>query len=75
MNIYNLVDFNKNISYFNSEVWNLFAGIETGSFSINYTKDFPEVREVTENTLTSYNMKIQDFKTIVKNIENSLKHK
>lgn len=75
MNVYNFVDFNKNVSYFNSEVWNLFAVIETGSLSINYTKDFPKVREITENTLTSYNIKIQDFKTIVENIENSLKHK
>lgn len=73
--VYNFVDFNKNISYFDSEVWNLFASVETGAFNINYTKDFPKVREITRNTLTNYNMKIQDFKTIIENIENSLKHK
>ncbi|WP_333859635.1 ABC transporter substrate-binding protein [Clostridium sp.] len=75
MSAYNFINFNKNISYFNSEVWNLFASVETGAFNINYTKNFPKVRETTKNTLTSYNMKIQDFKTIVETIENSLKHK
>ncbi|WP_368489505.1 ABC transporter substrate-binding protein [Clostridium sp. BJN0013] len=75
MNVYNFVDFNKNVSYFNNEIWNLFASIETGAFSINYTKEFPKVRKITENTLTSYNIKIQDFKTIVESIESSVKHK
>ncbi|MEY7999351.1 ABC transporter substrate-binding protein [Clostridium sp. Mt-5] len=74
MDIYNLVDLNKQVPYFDSKAWNLFAGVEQGSFSINYTKDFPKVREKVKEILTEPIVENQDFKTISENIEASLKN-
>ncbi|CAB1254152.1 ABC transporter substrate-binding protein [Clostridium sp. HV4-5-A1G] len=73
INIYNLVDFNKQVSYFDNRIWNLFAEVEQGSFNINYTKDFPRVREKVKKILTATNVENKDFKTIMENIEMSLK--
>lgn len=74
MDVYKSVDFTEQIPYFNSEIWNLFSSVETGAFDINYTKEFPKVKETIKNILTSYNIKIGDFKTIIENIETSLKN-
>ncbi|MEY8762675.1 MULTISPECIES: ABC transporter substrate-binding protein [Clostridium] len=66
---YNFVDFNKRISYFNDRVWDLFARVEEGSFGINYTKNFPQIRDKISKVLTGINIKNQNLKNIEENIE------
>ncbi|MCI2039446.1 MAG: extracellular solute-binding protein [Clostridium luticellarii] len=74
VSVYNLVDLNKQITYFGAQIWNLYAEVEQGSFIINYTRDFPEIREKIRGILTESNVKSQDFKNIVEGIEKSLKN-
>ncbi|AZV55272.1 ABC transporter substrate-binding protein [Clostridium sp. AWRP] len=70
---YNFVDLNKNITYFDSTIWNLFESVEQGSFSINYTKNFPDIREKIKGVLNQTNIKGENYKSIIEGMEAILK--
>ncbi|OAA86669.1 ABC transporter substrate-binding protein [Clostridium ljungdahlii] len=70
---YNFVDLNKNITYFDSTIWNLFGSVEQGSFNINYTKNFPDIREKIKGVLNQTNIKSENYKSIIEGVETILK--
>ncbi len=70
---YNFVDLNKSVTYFDSTIWNLFASVEQGSFSVNYTKNFPDVREKIKGVLNETSIKNGNYKSIIEGVETILK--
>lgn len=69
---YNLVEFNKNDSYFNQNIWQILGRTEKGSFPINYTQNFINIRQECSEALSSDNLKDKQAKDILDSLKKSL---
>lgn len=67
--IYNLAEFNNMVDYFDVRLWNILLSSETGSSKIQYTKYFPQIREILKNNLKEANIKDKDSKVILDSIQ------
>lgn len=69
---YDLVEFNKNDSYFNQMVWKILGSAEKGSMQVNYTKDFINIREQCNGALDASNLKGKQTKEVLNLLQKSL---
>ncbi|MBV4418793.1 ABC transporter substrate-binding protein [Clostridium tyrobutyricum] len=67
----------KPVDYFNSNVWKMFAISQQNAYNVEYTKNFPKVKDKINNVLSSDNLKNKDTKTLIdiigKSLEKNLK--
>ncbi|AND83377.1 extracellular solute-binding protein [Clostridium tyrobutyricum] len=67
----------KTVDYFNSNVWKMFAISQQSAYNVEYTKNFPMVKNKINSVLSSDNLKTKDTKTLIaiigKSLEKSLK--
>lgn len=77
--IYNLVEFNKIVTYLGSKAWYLFANSEKKSIQTNYSKYYPDIKDNIKGGFSQTNVKDTDSKLILdslqKNCENIILHK
>lgn len=74
-NAYYFKNVNKNVKYFDDAVWSSFINCQQGSLNIEYSKNFPDVKNKLAVILNSYNIKNKDVKILIysigKNLEKS----
>lgn len=68
-NAYYFKDINKYISYYNSSIWSLFIKSEQGSYNMEYTEKFPDIKDSINTILNESNIKNTDSKTLISNLE------
>ncbi len=77
--IYNLVEFNKNLAYLETRAWYLFANSEKKSIQTNYSRYYPSIKDNIKGAFSQANVKDTDSKLILdslqKNCENIISHK
>lgn len=73
--VYNLVNFNSSVGYFNAKVWSLFANVEKRSSMVNYTNNFPIIKDVVKGTLTQSNIKEKEVKLILDSLQKDCENK
>lgn len=73
--IYNLVEFDKNNDYFNNKLGSLLADIEKGAEGINYTSNFPLIKETVQPLISIGNLKDKDVKTTLDSLQKECESK